>query len=347
MKATTTFPAICIVLFLANFAIVAAQVKTDENGKVVSATPVATENAKPGDNLTSQIAANKNLTGEVYRIGFRDTVEVSVGRHPELSQVTNINSDGTIRMPRIKNSIAAVCKTENELREIVENNYKSYLKDPYVTVKIVQKMSQPYGVIGAVQKPGSFYLDRNINLLELLTLAGGPNVEFAGSKIQVARVGGIIGCADIAEDANVQDRIKFMGFNLNDVQQGKVNPILQPGDIVSVLIAEKAYVVGNVLKPTEVILNEPKSLTQALAIAGGIDKTAATDKVIIQRHDAVSGIKKELSFNLKEIRDQKIPDPQLQANDIVQVSNDRTKSLKQGFFEIFKSTIPQTILRPY
>ncbi|MDQ3132823.1 MAG: polysaccharide biosynthesis/export family protein [Acidobacteriota bacterium] len=352
MKAVNRLLAICVVLFLTNFTYVAAQVKTDEkaketieNGKVAPETPVGNVGLKTSADSNIPVNTYKNQTGEKYRIGFQDTIQVDVNRHPELSQVVNINPDGTIRMPRINSPIIAVCKTENELSDTVTNYYKSYLKNPFVTVKIVQKMSQPYGVIGAVQKPGNFYLDRKISLLGLLTLAGGPNVEFAGSKIQIARIGGIIGCAETAEDVNAEEKIEFFGYNLNDVQQGKVNPLMQPGDIVSVLIAEEAYVVGNVVKPTKIILNEPKTLTQALAAANGTDKTANTEKVIIQRHDPVTGIKKELVFNLKDIRDQKIPDPQLQANDIVQVSNDKIKGFIKGVTNIITNTLPQTITR--
>jgi len=352
MKAVNKLLAFCVVLFLANYTFVAAQIKADDkqteknaNGKLASEIPVGSAVLKTNTDSNNSSSPYKNQTGEKYRIGFQDTVQVDVYRHPELSQTVNISPDGTIRMPRIDQPIAAVCKTEGELSEIITNYYKSYLKNPFVNVKTVQKISQPYGVIGAVQKPGNFYLDKKISLLGLLTLAGGPNVEFAGSKIQIARIGGIIGCAESAETVSAEENIEFFGYNLNDVQQGKVNPVMQPGDIVSVLIAEEAYVVGNVIKPTKVILNEPKTLTQALAAANGTDKTANTEKVIIQRHDPLTGIKKELVFNLKDIRDQKIPDPQLQANDIVQVSNDKVKGFIRGVTSIITNTIPSTITR--
>ncbi len=352
MKAINKLLAFWVVLFLGSFAFVAAQVKTDkkpkvsiENEKAAPETSVGSAVLKANSVTKDSIETYKNQTGEKYRIGFQDTVEVTVNRHAELSQVVNINPDGTIRMPRIDKPIAAVCKTENELSDLITNYYKSYLKNPFVTVKIIQKISQPYGVIGAVQKPGNFYLDRKISLLGLLTLAGGPNVEFAGSKIQIARIGGVIGCAESAENVNAEENFEFFGYNLNDVQQGKVNPVMQPGDIVSVLIAEEAYVVGNVKKPTKVILNEPKSLTQALAIAGGTDSTANTGKVIIQRHDPGSGLKKELVFNLKDIREQKIPDPQLQANDIVEISNDKVKSVRNSLLKAITGGLPNVFLR--
>lgn len=299
----------------------------------------------PGAAVTAE-NPYRNQTSEKYRIGFQDTIEIQVNRHPELSQVVNINRDGTILMPRLEKPIIAVCKTERELADTIATQYKSYLKNPFVNVRAVEQRSQPFAVLGAVQKPGSFYMNRKIRLLELLAFAGGPDVQNAGSKIQVARIGNVAGCsegADVAETAD--DGVEFLGYNLNDVLKGEENPWMQPGDIVSVLMAEEAYVVGNVLKPVKIVLREPKTLTQALAEAGGTTSTAKTDKVYIQRQEPGSNTKSELSFNLKDIRDRKIPDPQLQGNDIVQVSNDKFKSISKGLLDILKSSAPSAIYR--
>lgn len=291
----------------------------------------------------AQIEAQKQ-TNEKYRIGFQDALEIIVFRHPELSQaVVNVNPDGTIRLPRIDKPVVAVCQTETELSESIGSLYKSYLKNPFVTVRAVQQLSQPFAVIGAVEKPGNFYLNRKIRLLELLSLAGGPNVEKAGSKIQVARVGNLAGCAEVIVGA--EKEVVFLGFKTNDVMAGKENPYMQPGDIVSVLAAEEAYVVGNVNKPTTVSLKEAVTLTQALAIAEGTNDTAKIDKVVIQRQASGTQPKAELVYNLKDIRSKKIADPLLQANDIVEVSNDGTKTLKKGFFDLIKSMAPGAAYR--
>ncbi len=114
---------------------------------------------------------------------------------------------------------------------------------------------------------------------------------------------------------------------------GTQNPWMQPGDVVSILEADEVYVVGNVVEPAKVSLREPKTLTEAIAAALGLDATANTEKVIIQRQEAGKPNRTELVYNLKDIRDEKIPDPQLQANDIVKVSNDRVKSVKNGILK--------------
>lgn len=275
---------------------------------------------------------------ERYRIGLQDVLEVNVYRHPELSQ-PNIRMDeaGRIRLPRIDASILAICKTENELSaEIIALYKQNYLRDPYVTVFVKEQNSQPLSVIGAVEKPGNFFTNRRLTLLELLSFAGGQDVEKAGSKIQVARVGGISGCKldggnGAAAENTPDDAPTFFTYNLADVLKGKTNPVMRPGDIVVVLEAELAYVTGNVLKPQSVSLKQSVTLTQAIAAAGGMLPATKQNKIRIVRQE--NGVKQELVFDLNAIKEQKIADPVLQANDIVEVPTDKVKDFRNGFIK--------------
>ena len=79
---------------------------------------------------------------ERYRIGFQDTLEVQVFRHPELSQRASVNPDGTIMLFRASKPIVAICKTERELAKEIEVEYLSFLKKPEVNVFAIEKKSQ-------------------------------------------------------------------------------------------------------------------------------------------------------------------------------------------------------------
>ena len=186
-------------------------------------------------------------------------------------------------------------------------------------------------VIGAIKKPGSYYLTRKVRLLELLSLAGGQDVEFAGGKIMLARMGSETSCQATRENQDENEGI-FESFRIKDVLEGKQNPWMQPGDIISVLKSEEAYVVGNVFKPAKVPLDEPKTLTQAIAFAGGKDSTAS-DKVVIRRQATGSSTPTDLVFSVNDINSKKIPDPQLQANDIVDVGTDKIKTVRNGLLK--------------
>ena len=288
---------------------------------------------------------NRDANTERYRIGYQDTIEVVVFKHPELSQLVAVNPDGTIYLPRIDFPIVAVCKTEGELKDNITALYKkNYLRNPFVNVRVSDQRSQPFGVMGAVQKPGNFYLNRKVRLLELLSLAGGHDVEFAGGKIQVARIGNEAGCKEDGATQN-ETEVIFASYSLNEVLAGKQNPWMKPGDIISVLKSEEAYVIGDVLKPAKVPVNEPVTLTQAIAFAGGRNGTANTKKVIIQRQATGTSPRTDLVFNLKDIEDKKIPDPLLQANDIVDVGTDKLKSIRKGLLRTLTNGLPSIFTR--
>ncbi len=312
-----------------------------------NAAPSAVKLVEPSQSLGDDISDNQfsaKQRNEKYRIGFQDTIEIQVFRHPELNQVARVSPDGTILMPRIDLPIVAVCKTERELGETIGTLYKTYLRNPFVSVRAVEQLSQPFAVIGAVEKPGSFYLNRRIRLLELLAFAGGPKTEKAGSKIQVARIGNVSGCAD-PQNAEAGGEVLFLKYQMNAVMKGDENPWMQPGDIVSILEAEEAYVVGNVTKPSKFSLKEPVTLTQAIAIGGGLAPEARTSKVILQRQAVNNLPKSETIYDLKDIREKKVADPILQANDIVEVPKDSLKSFKNGLVKAITGGLPTILYR--
>lgn len=311
-------------------------------------TPVTNVEQPASDKISSAAAAQISSikrNDERYRIGLQDVLEVTVYKHPELSQ-PNIRMDetGRIRLPRLDVSVMAICKTENELAVEIINLYKqNYLRDPYVTVYVKEQNSQPMSVIGAVEKPGNFFTNRKLTLLELLSFAGGQDIEKAGTKIQVARVGGISGCKVESGSETVANNetegVTFFEYNLNDVLKGKVNPFMRPGDIVAVLESEQAYVTGNVYKPQSIQLKQPVTLTQAIAAAGGTLGATKKSQVRIVRQEGGAGAKQELIFDLIAIRDRKIPDPFLQANDIVEVPTDKVKDFRNNFIKAITGSV--------
>lgn len=283
-----------------------------------------------------------NRTNERYRIGFQDVLQVTVDRHPDLTQTVSVDQDGTILLSRINQPIVAVCKTERELSSLITELYKNYLRKPFVSVRTLEQRSQPFAVMGAVNKPGNFFLNQKITLLQLLSYAGGQDVEKSGSRIQVARIGSLSGCNPT--DENDED-IEFLSYQLNDVLSGKDNPWMQPGDIVSVLEAEEAYVIGEVFEPAKIVLKEPITLSEAIAKAGGLSSTAKSSQIVIQRKEKDSPVRTQLVFNLKDIKERKIPDPLIQANDIVEVSTSNAKVLKKGLLKILTNGVGNIFYR--
>lgn len=96
---------------------------------------------------------------------------------------------------------------------------------------------------------------------------------------------------------------------------------MQPGDIVSVLEADPVYVFGNVRRQGKLLMKEPLTLRQALASAEGL-KSASDNKIRVLRQREGVIQPEEFVYDLKAINAGKAPDPFLQPNDVVAVSQD-------------------------
>ena len=114
-----------------------------------------------------------------YRIGPGDLIDVRVFGRPELGRESRVTNQGRIRLPFL-NEIQVACLTEAQIAHVVTEKFKKYLRDPQVDIFVKEYKSQPVAVIGSVAQPGRFQLQRRIRLLELLTYAGGPNLNAGG-----------------------------------------------------------------------------------------------------------------------------------------------------------------------
>ena len=286
---------------------------------------------------------------ERYRIGYQDTLDIQVFRHPDLNRRSQVNPDGTINLFRLDQPIVAVCKTELELASEIAKAYeKDYLRNPQVSVVAVDRRSQVVTVIGAVKKPGSFYIDKRVQLLTTLGFAEGPDLEHVGTRLVVFRPGSSSSCKMSDPNQTAVDRTQLFSFILKDVQEGKSTFWMEPGDVVSVQVSDKIFVYGNVNKQGVVEMKEPLTLTQALASAGGLKSATQMDNIRVVRQKPGTTEHTEIVYNFKEIRKGKSQDPFLEPNDIVAVSQDKTQSIFNSIGNAMTQGIPSIFYRiPY
>jgi polysaccharide export outer membrane protein len=281
---------------------------------------------------------------ERYRIGFQDILDIQVYRHEDLKQRVSVSQNGTIDLFRVEHPVVAVCKTEQELAAEIASAYKEkYLRDPEVNVIVYEQHSQPVAVIGAMEKPGSFYITRRYQLLEMLALAGGPNKE-AGTHLIVARAGGASNCRNSSADEPAP-QTAFLDFKIRDIQEGQVSLWMQPGDVIWMLDADVIYVYGNVNKQGAIHVREPITLTQAIASGEGLTRTASKGNVRILRQKPGGADREELVFDLNQIDKGKVKDPYLESGDIVAVSEDSAKKIFLGIGDALRNSVPSAIYR--
>ena len=280
---------------------------------------------------------------DLYRIGYQDLIDISVYNQPKLAQKVAVGPSGTIVLFRLDHPVVALCKTERELARDIEAAYKErYLKDPQVAVAVYEQKSRSIAVIGAVEKPGNFFIAKKVHLLEMLAYAGGPSKE-AGTRVLVARAGSSSACR-LKTDA-ADDSLSVMDFKLRDIELGRQTLWMQPGDVVSVLDADIVYVYGNVNKQGALKIREPITLTQALASSEGLKSAAKKDKIRVLRQLEGKPERDELVFNLNEIDKGRVKDPILMPNDIVAVSQDTSKAIMLGIADAIKTSVPNAVYR--
>jgi polysaccharide export outer membrane protein len=283
-----------------------------------------------------------------YRIGPGDVLEVRVARAPELSRdAVRVDQGGNIRMPMLDVDIPAACQTEGELSQNIAKLYRKYKNDPHVDVFVKEFQSQPVAVIGAVHGAAQFKMQRQVKLLELISLAGGPT-DSAGQTIQIVHAGGGPICKQSGDSGtDTADSSAFVTYKLNDTLHGlpEANPFVQPGDIVSVPLADQVYVLGNVLKPSAIPLKEPLTVSHAIAIAGGTAPSTKKDKIRILRQLPGSTQKKEIFVDLTAIERNKAEDVALLPNDVVDVPISGTKSILRSLLGTVVPTISQLPVR--
>jgi polysaccharide export outer membrane protein len=276
-----------------------------------------------------------------YPIGPGDVLNIHVLNNAEFSRDgVRVNERGTITLPLLEGEIQAACRTEVELAKEITTRYLKYLRNPQVDVYIKDYQSQPVAVIGAVNAPGRFQLQRRVRLLELLTYVGGPN-SYAGQDIQIIHNVEVAQC-DVPrpEDPNGAAGANLITYKLKDTMRGleSANPFVQPGDIITLLQADQIYLIGGVVKPGPVPMRDTMTLSEAIMSAGGTMPDSRKERVRILRQKPGSTSREEIIVNLKAIEKQQAEDFVLQANDVVDVPG--PSGAKKTLKTIFTSLVP-------
>lgn len=299
-----------------------------------------------------QPTAEPPTTGDQYRIGVGDILSVKVvaGKIvPEFTtEATEVNGCGKIPLLSVqhedRNEIQAAGRTSADLAEELRAFYMKYKRNPQVIVTIREYNSQPVMINGAVVKAGQFQMRRPVRLMELVQRHAGGRTERASGRIQLARLPLYSMCQTPDAVARAGDEISFLFFNLEETLSGaeQSNPYLRPGDVVTVLEAKEAYVVGNVLRPGPILLNyEGITVSRALAMAGGLMPDSRKEKIRVIRHDQKTNATSEIFVDLVAIDKRRAQDLALQPNDIIEVPVSGGKRLLRSLVGTIVPTVGQ------
>ncbi|HEY5759994.1 MAG TPA: SLBB domain-containing protein [Steroidobacter sp.] len=206
-----------------------------------------------------------------YRLGSGDLLRVAVFGSPELSGEVRVSESGNITYPLIGQvQVAGKSPTQVEAQLVSAFTEGGYLKQPQVSVLVVEYRSQKVSVMGHVTKPGQYSLQSSSRVLDVLAEAGGPINEEAADTATLMRKDGSKAAIDLGA--------LFGGDLAQNYEVGG-------GDTVYVPRALQFYVYGEVQKPGMYKLERGMTVSRAITKGGGLTTRGSERRVVIKRKD--------------------------------------------------------------
>ena len=321
--------------------------------------PTAAQQVQPGSGNPAGSAAQNAAATTVnqvipqftpvrpnYMLAANDQVLIRVPAVEEINEKPfRVGADGSISLPLL-GSVPAAGMTIEQFEAALTTGLKTYVKDPKVTVTLVQFHSDPIFVMGAFQRPGIYALQSGqTNLLELLSTVGGLQSNTT-RRIKITRrlEQGRIPLPNTIDDPDSKTSSVEISLNrLMESPNPAENILLQPYDVLNASRAEMVFVSGEVGKVGGYPLDDRESLSviQLLTLAGGLAKGADGSKARILRPILDTSRRAEIPLNVDKIMAGKANDYPLMANDILIVP--RGKSAKSVMLRPVVTLVPALV----
>jgi polysaccharide export outer membrane protein len=290
-----------------------------------------------------QSPALPNETGNhsTYALEPGDEITISVLDLDEIGKDPyRIDSYGHLTLPLI-GEIQVGGLTVEQIALVVGERLNKYLKNPDVSVRVMEMRSQPVSVLGEVRNPGVQQLMGAKTLFEIVSMAGGLSPD-AGYVIRITREKqwGQIPLPNAKLDETGQFWIAEVGVKeMVDGASPEKNIQIKPHDVITVPKGEIVYVLGAVKKSGGFVLGERDKVTvlQALAMAEGLDRFANTaGSKIIRKAQGPSTSSLEIPIDVKKILQGRSPNVALASDDIlfIPISGSKqaiARSVEAGF----------------
>ena len=166
-----------------------------------------------------------------YRLHSGDVLAINVFGYPELSFPAPGNSEGVVIRPDGKiaypflGEVIAAGLSSQELAQLLNERLVGLYKEPNITINVMRFGTERVYVLGEVNQPGTYELDKSRNLLDAIGAAKGWTKDAAKTKVFL-----------IHKDQKIPaERINLMAMLKNgDVSK---NVPLREGDVI--------YLTGN------------------------------------------------------------------------------------------------------
>ena len=120
------------------------------------------------DDINHQITSSP----PIFLLGSGDLLRIFVWNHPNLSLNVPINPNGNINYPLI-GELNVSGSTETQLERTIAKKLRNHIKNPQVTVTLMEVHSYRVYVIGEVIHSGHFSVKGALTVSQALAMAGG------------------------------------------------------------------------------------------------------------------------------------------------------------------------------
>ena len=195
-----------------------------------------------------------------YRLGPGDVVRVTVYQSPDLSLETRVGETGVISYPllgSVRLGGLSVAQAERAIADGLRSG--NFLKQPQVSLLVVQVRGSQVSVLGQVNRPGRFPVETaDMRLTDMLATAGG----IAPSGADIVTLVGTRNGQPFRKEMDLPSIVRS--------ERRTDDVILQNGDVVYVERAPVVYIYGEVQRPGAMRLERGMTVMQALATGGGL-----------------------------------------------------------------------------
>lgn len=157
-----------------------------------------------------------------YFVQPGDVLQISVWHEPEMQLDVLVRPDGGLSLPLI-GEVRTTQRSIPQIAQEVSLRIGKFMPDVAVNVALKQSLGNKIYVLGMVNRPGEFVLNRSVDVMQALSMASGTSKFADVSAIKIIR-----------RDEGQQ---KVMMFDYDDVVAGRSleqNIVLRSGDTVVV-----------------------------------------------------------------------------------------------------------------
>ena len=222
-----------------------------------------------GQDVRAQAAAPAAALPTEYRLGAGDVVRIAVFQNPDLTLETRVTEAGVISYPLLGVlRVGGLSVTEAEKRVADGLRSGNFVKNPQVTLVVLQVRGNQASVLGQVNRPGRYPIEvADMRLTDLLAMAGGTAAGGADVVVVTGRRNG----EPFRQEVDLPTLFMAVG--------AAKDLIILNGDTVWVERQPLVYIYGEVQRPGPLRLEREMTLLQALATGGGLTQRG-TDKGI-------------------------------------------------------------------